>query len=117
MATWLYTHPACLDHDPGSYHPESAARLRAVLDALDEPEFAGLERREAPPAALEDLLRVHRASHVERILAAVPKTGHVAIDATTEVMTVTLKDVADRDLWATQIEPKRRWPVKEARRA
>jgi len=43
--------------------------------------------------------------------------GHVAIDATTEVMTVTLKDVADRDLWATQIEPKRRWPVKEARRA
>jgi len=43
--------------------------------------------------------------------------GHVAIDATTEVMTVTLKDVADRDLWSTQIEPKRRWPVKEARRA
>lgn len=33
--------------------------------------------------------------------------GHVAIDAATEVMTVTLKDVADRDLWSTQIEPKR----------
>jgi len=83
MATWLYTHPACLDHDPGGHHPESAARLRAVLEALDDPEFAGLERREAPAAALEDLLRVHRRGHVERILAAVPKSGHVAIDADT----------------------------------
>ena len=31
--------------------------------------------------------------------------GHVAIDGDTEVMTVTLKDVDDRDLWSTQIEP------------
>ena len=36
--------------------------------------------------------------------------GHVAIDATTELMTVTLKDVADCDLWSMQIEPTRgRW--------
>src|SRR6516165_6223025 len=83
MTTFLYTHPACLDHDPGSHHPESAARLRAVLDALDAPEFAGLERREAPAAALEDVLRVHRRRYVEQILAAVPKSGHVAIDADT----------------------------------
>jgi alkaline phosphatase D len=34
--------------------------------------------------------------------------GHVAIDGATEVMTVTLKDVGDRDLWSTRIEPKRR---------
>ena len=32
--------------------------------------------------------------------------GHVAIDGATEVMTVTLKDVGDRDLWSTRIEPK-----------
>jgi alkaline phosphatase D len=32
--------------------------------------------------------------------------GHVAIDAETEVMTVTLKDVDDRALWSGQIEPK-----------
>jgi alkaline phosphatase D len=32
--------------------------------------------------------------------------GHVAIDGATEVMTVTLKDVEDRDLWATKIEPR-----------
>ena len=32
--------------------------------------------------------------------------GHVAIDGATEVMTVTLKDVADANLWSTAIEPK-----------
>jgi alkaline phosphatase D len=32
--------------------------------------------------------------------------GHVAIDGASEVMTVTLKDVADRDLWSTKIEPR-----------
>ncbi len=31
--------------------------------------------------------------------------GHVAIDGATEVMTVTLKDVNDRNLWSTKIEP------------
>ncbi len=83
MTTFLYTHPACLDHDPGRHHPESPARLRAVLAALDDPEFARLERREAPEAAREDLMRVHSRRHVEGILAAVPKTGHIAIDADT----------------------------------
>ena len=32
--------------------------------------------------------------------------GHVAIDAATEVMTVTLKDVDDNDLWSVQINPR-----------
>jgi len=32
--------------------------------------------------------------------------GHVSIDGATEVMTVTLKDVEDRDLWSTRIEPR-----------
>ena len=83
MTTLLFSHPACLEHDPGPHHPESAARLRAVLAALDDPEFAGLERREAPEAALDDLLRVHSRRHVERTLSAVPRFGHVGIDADT----------------------------------
>jgi len=32
--------------------------------------------------------------------------GHVSIDGATEVMTVTLKDVEDRDLWSVRIEPR-----------
>jgi acetoin utilization deacetylase AcuC-like enzyme len=83
MTTLLYTHPACLDHDPGRYHPESPDRLRAVLEALDAPEFARLDRREAPEAALDDIARVHPRGFVEQMLAAVPASGHVGIDADT----------------------------------
>jgi acetoin utilization deacetylase AcuC-like enzyme len=83
MTTLLYTHPACLDHDPGRYHPESPARLRAVLEALDAPEFARLERSEAPEAALDDIARVHPRRFIERLLAAVPQAGHLGIDADT----------------------------------
>ena len=83
MTTLLYTHPACLEHDPGQYHPEAPARLRAVLSALEGPDFARLERREAPEAALDDIARVHPRVFVERLLAAVPKSGHAGIDADT----------------------------------
>ncbi|HUI34650.1 MAG TPA: histone deacetylase family protein [Stellaceae bacterium] len=83
MTTLLYTHPACIDHDPGQYHPETPERLKAVLAALAAPEFAMLQRREAPEAALDDLTRVHPPRFVERLLAAVPQAGHVGIDADT----------------------------------
>ena len=83
MTTLLYTHPACLEHDPGQYHPEAPARLRAVLSALEGPDFARLERREAPEAALDDIARAHPRAFVERLLAAVPQSGHVGIDADT----------------------------------
>ncbi len=83
MTTLLYTHSSCLDHDPGSHHPEAPARLRAVLAALSGPQYARLERREAPEAALDDVLRVHSRHHVEHVLGAVPKAGHAAIDADT----------------------------------
>ncbi len=65
----LYTHPACLQHDTGPGHPESPARLRAVLEALDDPCFADTERMEAPCATREILLRVHDAAYVESIFA------------------------------------------------
>src|SRR5713101_7772804 len=77
MTTLLYTHAACLEHDPGSYHPESPERLRAVLAALATDEFAVLERREAPLAAPDDLVRVHPRAIVDQILAAVPRSGHI----------------------------------------
>lgn len=83
MTTLLYTHSACLQHDPGAHHPESPSRLHAVLAALSGPQFATLERREAPEAAIEDLLRLHPRHHVERILDAVPTAGHAALDADT----------------------------------
>ena len=83
MTTLLYTHRACIDHDPGPHHPESPARLEAIWAALDAPEFAGLIRREAPCADLAMLQRVHPRAYVERILAAVPSSGLAALDGDT----------------------------------
>lgn len=59
----VFTHPSCLKHDPGSGHPETPARLRAVLDRLRGE--ARIEVREAQPTAREPLLTVHS----ERYLA------------------------------------------------
>ena len=83
MTTLLYTHAACIEHDPGDFHPESPARLRAVLSALEAEEFALLERRQAPRAEIEDVARVHPREFVDALLAAVPATGHVGVDPDT----------------------------------
>ena len=83
MAFALYTHPSCLDHDPGPGHPEAPERLAAVLEALDAPRFAGIERRGAPRASRAQLERVHRAEHVDHILGAMPKSGWLQLDADT----------------------------------
>jgi acetoin utilization deacetylase AcuC-like enzyme len=83
MTTLLYTHPDCLAHDPGAHHPESPDRLRAVLAALSAEEFAGLERREAPRAALDAIALVHDRAYVEALLDAVPASGHAALDPDT----------------------------------
>ena len=56
MPTALITHPACLQHDTGPYHPECPDRLRAVLAAL---EGRGIRR----PAARVGAARDRGAAH------------------------------------------------------
>ena len=82
-AVLLYTHPSCLAHDPGIGHPESPARLRAVLEALDDPRFAAIERIEAPRATRVQLERVHDAALIDYVFASAPSTGHAQLDADT----------------------------------
>jgi len=79
----LYTHPACLLHDPGPGHAERPARLHAVLHALDHDRYAALDRIEAPRATREQLLRVHSAAHVEEILLGAPPDDMLALDQDT----------------------------------
>jgi acetoin utilization deacetylase AcuC-like enzyme len=83
MTTLLYTHEACLDHDTGRHHPESPARLRAVLDGLAA--IPALLRRSAPEATPEDIARAHSARFFESVMAAIPQQGHSALDADTIV--------------------------------
>jgi acetoin utilization deacetylase AcuC-like enzyme len=80
-----FSHPACLEHDPGQGlpgHPERPERLRAIEAALSERDWLGWERREAPAAAVEELELVHPREQVERI-RELCRAGGGAIDADT----------------------------------
>ena len=79
----LYTHSACLRHDPGPGHVERPARLHAVLQALDHDRYAALDRVEAPPATREQLLRVHDAGHIGEVLLGAPAGEMLALDQDT----------------------------------
>lgn len=69
MSVAVFTHPACLGHDPSVGHPESPDRLRAILRRLKTPEFAELEWHEAPEASQEQILRVHTQKVLDVVLA------------------------------------------------
>jgi len=83
MTTLLMTHKACLAHDTGGHHPESPARLQAVLDGLSGAGFAKLGHRQAPAADLADIARVHPRAFVDALIAAVPTQDYAAVDADT----------------------------------
>jgi acetoin utilization deacetylase AcuC-like enzyme len=79
----LYTHPSGIAHDPGPGHPEAPVRLRTVLQAVGDAAIPGLERREAPPATLDQIRRVHPEPYPARILDNVPERGWARIDSDT----------------------------------
>jgi acetoin utilization deacetylase AcuC-like enzyme len=84
MPTALITHPACLNHENGDYHPECPDRLRYVLAALEAEEFSDLLRESAPHATREQLTRVHPANYVDAILSIRPGAGEIVqLDADT----------------------------------
>lgn len=83
MTTSLFTHPICIEHDPGTMHPECPDRLRAVMAVLDQEDYAGLDRREAPIADREQIERSHTSSYVSDILENVPAEGRTYLDPDT----------------------------------
>jgi acetoin utilization deacetylase AcuC-like enzyme len=87
MTTLLYLHPSSLQHDTGPGHPESPARMRAIMAILEREErkgaLVGVARREPPLATRAQLERVHTARYVEAVLGAVPESGHVRLDPDT----------------------------------
>jgi acetoin utilization deacetylase AcuC-like enzyme len=85
MPTRLYTHRACLEHDPGRLHPERPQRLEAVLAALESPDFAALERIEAPRADKAQLSRMHDPRYIDLVMEAVPEFGRADLDADTSL--------------------------------
>jgi acetoin utilization deacetylase AcuC-like enzyme len=84
MRVALFTHPACLGHDTGPYHPERPDRLRRVLQALEHPDFVPLLREQAPEATTALLQLAHPPGYVESILDISPAEDEaVQLDADT----------------------------------
>ena len=83
-STAFITHRDCHLHDMGAFHPESPARLAAINDHLIA---QGLDHYfvhfEAPLATFEQLLRVHPASHLERLKRNSPVQGIFHLDPDT----------------------------------
>lgn len=76
----IWTHQACFGHDPGFGHPESPARLKAVLAALDAPAFAALPRFDAPLAADADIQLIHDRAYLEKLKEAFAERREVYMD-------------------------------------
>jgi len=84
MQTAYISHPLCLKHDPGAYHPESPARIHAIEDQLIAAGLMDyLQRHDAPAATREQLLRVHAEDYIDGIASSVPDQGRVQLDADT----------------------------------
>ncbi|OGT57777.1 MAG: acetoin utilization protein [Gammaproteobacteria bacterium RIFCSPHIGHO2_12_FULL_63_22] len=77
----VYTHPDCLQHEPGAGHPEAPARLAAVLQALHVG-LPQLQWFEAPLASNAQIARVHSDEMIFQVLAS-PAGEYVRIDADT----------------------------------
>ncbi len=86
MTTRTYTHEACLHHEPGPGHPESPARLHAVLKALKAPGFEAIDWQQAPMGTENQVLRVHTERYVDEVKALAPRTGTEVLDAGDTVM-------------------------------
>ncbi|MDB5753584.1 MAG: Acetylspermidine deacetylase [Massilia sp.] len=86
MTTLVFTHAACLKHDPGPSHPESPQRLKAVLEVLEAPGFEALEWRDAPMGTRMQAMLVHDQEFVDAIADAAPDSGRVALDGGDTVM-------------------------------
>ncbi len=83
METLLFADELMLLHDMGSHHPESPARMRAVLELLAARPIAGARVLSPPLATEAELLRVHSKEHVGQMLGLAGR--EVTLDPDTSV--------------------------------
>ena len=83
MSVQIIWHPSSLDHDPGPGHPESPARLKAILEELRLRDYSPIvEWSEAAPAEASLLERVHPSAYLER-LETMARRGGGMVDGDT----------------------------------
>ncbi len=85
MTTAYLTHPDAQRHLTPPGHPEQVARMAAIAQALDHPDFAALKRFDAPMAEEAQLALSHPERYIDRIRKAIPAGGIYQLDADTHV--------------------------------
>jgi acetoin utilization deacetylase AcuC-like enzyme len=91
MTTAIYSHPDCQLHEMGGMHPESPARLQAIEDQLIASRISTLlDYRQAPPAEVADIKRVHTAAAIAMVQDNLPPddgeySGYYALDGDTSL--------------------------------
>jgi acetoin utilization deacetylase AcuC-like enzyme len=76
MSTAIYSHPDCLRHEMGAWHPESPARLQAIDDQIILARLEGLvEQRSAPLAGLDAIRRNHTEAAIALVRDHTPEPG------------------------------------------
>jgi acetoin utilization deacetylase AcuC-like enzyme len=88
MPVTVFTHSSCLKHDPGPDHPETPARLRAILERLRQDQSVAV--REAAPAGLDPLLAVHPQVYLASLEAMSARGGGALF----------LDTILSRDSWS-----------------
>lgn len=83
MKTIIYTSAEFLKHDTGHNHPESPARLAALLTLFDN-ELFHIPKHAPYPAAIEDIALVHPESYIYDLMDRLPDVGYSAVDAESE---------------------------------
>ena len=89
--TALLTHDDCIAHEVPRRHPESSARIHAILHHLEE---TGLKQDVVAftpdLASYDQLARVHTTTHVETLKQLSPSKGLVRLDVDTAMGPTTL---------------------------
>jgi len=72
--TGIVKHPVYLEHETGIFHPESPQRLESIYSMLERKDFeGGITEIEPRFASFDELLLVHTARYVDRVLDSAEK--------------------------------------------
>jgi acetoin utilization deacetylase AcuC-like enzyme len=99
MTTLLVSQRNFESHVTPSGHPERPERLRAIEQIMEQPRFAGLQRKDAPFGDLMLADLVHSPSYLERLRNARPAEGIGQVDEDTFISSGSL-DAASTALGA-----------------
>ncbi|MCP4272559.1 MAG: histone deacetylase family protein [Gammaproteobacteria bacterium] len=91
MSVTIISHPDCLSHSMGDYHPEAPTRITAIQDHLVSSglDFV-LKSKDAKPIQRELLELAHEKNYIDYIFTNAPATGTFELDPDTSMNPYTL---------------------------